>query len=100
MTAGETGPDLSRHIPTEVKHQALLQALQPLCELLNITPAHILAAPGIQIGSERITFAVPAPATADDWNRPHPRKRRADVNLQVNTAAELAQIISVRVRVP
>lgn len=84
-------------IPVSVNQADLMAALQPLYELLRVTPNHIFDIPGLQIGFGRVTFTVCSPVSEDEWAKDRPRPRVAEVDLQGQMTSELAQVITVEI---
>lgn len=86
-------------IPDSVTLEELTVALEPLCELLNITINHIFDVPGIQIGFRSVTFVAVAPQSAEDWAADHPASNVTELGLQnhLEGFGELAQVVSVKV---
>lgn len=88
--------DDNKKIPATVCRADLLEALQPLCDLLNVTPNHFFE--DLRIGNERITLLAPVPESVEDWCSDRPKGRKG-VNVGGSTAwsAQLAQIVIVKV---
>ncbi len=93
---------MTRTIPSSVPRAELHEALQPLCDLLGITPSHIYSATGLHLREDGIVFVIPAPVDQEEWDGPRPKSRlsrgysplAADVGAD---ALELASLIVVKV---
>jgi hypothetical protein len=85
-------------IPETVTHEQVMEAIQPLCELLNITPSHFYDKPGLTVGFNEITFLVPGVDSVEEWTKPRPASRKAELQKQGRgIAEELQQFICVKV---
>ncbi len=68
-------------VPSQISRADLTAALQPLCDLLNITPNRFYDEPGMQIGHGRVTFVAPSPVTPEDWDADRPPAVRAPLSV-------------------
>lgn len=82
-------------IPETVTRDQLIEATKPLLDLLGTTAMEVYAA--IHIGSEEVTFAVPARQADDMSEHPYPLKTAPGLAEPPQEFAELCHHITVKV---